>query len=94
MICKRIDLKIFFSIIVLVLILLFVFALGSQNSQVVSVNFLIIRQELSIASLLSIGMLLGGLSVSIMFSVWYVKMLMKLRYWQKQAQRQTSKDSQ
>ena len=65
--------------------LLFVLVLGSQNSEIISVNFLIVKQNMSVAALLSLGLIVGGLAVFLLFSFWNMKMLMKLRALQKEA---------
>lgn len=73
--------------------LMFVIALGSQNSQIVSVNFLIVRQELTVASILSIGMLIGGVIMFALFSVWNVKMMLKVRHLQKKSKQSNLKEN-
>lgn len=63
-------LRLYFSIFILIILLMIAFIFGSQNNQLITLNYIIARTELSIAAAVSLFTSLGfviGIVASMVF---------------------------
>ncbi|OKY25432.1 MULTISPECIES: lipopolysaccharide assembly protein LapA domain-containing protein [Thalassotalea] len=71
--------RLYITVIFIVLLLLIAFVFGSQNNQDITLNYLIAKQEMTVASAVSLFTVIGFF-IGILFSVlWKLTMAMRKR---------------
>lgn len=71
--------RLYLTVIFIVFLLFIAFVFGSQNNQVLTLNYLIAKQEMTVASAVSLFTVIGFL-IGILFSVlWKLTVAMRKR---------------
>lgn len=79
LILMRVNMRFYLTLLLFLFLLAIAFVFGSQNEQVLSLNYLIARTEMTVAAAVSLFTLLG-FSLGILFSlIWKLKRTLRIK---------------